>query len=461
MTLRFLSLVCFFLFSHSAAALSLNGEGYGATRDEARKQALASLSEALQVEVKSETDILKSTESGTQASNRVHTLSELPLLGVEFTFHNKANEKYCISYLDTAKASTLYKEKLSLLKKEFSNMRQQLSQTKRTEQYALLSDMLSKHDQFEKYLLVARFIGLKNTPSLGMSASNIKGQMLTIESAVPSLALAAKLLTRDLPGERVYVYPAMPRDSQEATELSRVFRDKVASNMKTFSKRERALYVMKGYYDVHKDGISVTYRLIDDFGETHATRVVKLSKAAYKNIAYKPKSVDFSKLLHEGYVVSNKFHAEINTNRGKTDLLFTDGEEVKIFVRMNNPGYFYIVAHNTTNNSSYLMELNESEGRRKFVQYVNADQANRWISLGAFEVGAPYGVENLQLIASNMDVVDQLPSNKYEKETELYMLNDNVVEKAVIKTRGLKKKSTKKKTLTSEATLTLTTMKNH
>jgi len=459
MSIRILLTLVLLIFVGSASALNLTAEGYGADREAAKREALAALSESLQVEVKSESKVLKSTRHDMKASNEVHTLSELPLLGVDYTFFNQANEMYCRAYFDVAKAKHLYTQKLKIMASAFSKMKAEYKSVKPSEEYQFLGQMLAKHEQFEKYHLVARFIGLERVPELSMSASEIKGRMLTIESSVPDLNLAAALLTKNLPDEPYYVYAVQQQGSQEVTELGRLLRDKVMARVKTFDDSRKAALILKGHYEIHRDGISVTYRVIDDFGETHATRVAKLAKSAYEHLDYKSKSIDFNKLLHEGYVVSNKFHTEIITNQGKSDLLFTDGETVELYVRLNQPGYFYIVAHNTTDGRSYIMDLNEVPGDRRFIQYVNADQANRWISLGAFEVGEPYGVENLQLIASNKDFVGQLPGNYFDNQAELYFLREGSVKSAMLRTRGLKrKKSKKQQALTSEATLTITTM---
>lgn len=459
MLIRISLLLCALFFVQSANAILLTGEGYDVTREGAKKKALAALSEALQVEVKSETDISQSTETGVQASTRVQTLSELPLLGVDFTFSNKSNgDQFCSGMLDSRKVTKLYKEKLSLIATSINSMQKQLKTSTATAKYQVLSDMLAKLDQYSKYQLVARLIGVKNIPSVSVTVSQVKSQMLSIEAAAPSLDLAAKLLTRDLLDEHLFVYAAMPQDSQQATELSRLLRDKIMSRVRTYEDRKHASHSLKGHYEIHKNSISVTYRLVNDFGETEATRVVKLAKSAYKGIEYKPKSISFDKLLHNGYLVSNKFHAEINTNRGKSDLLFTKGEDIEIFIRLNHAGYLYIAAHNTTDKSSYLMDLTDAAGDRKFIKYVNADQANRWISLGKFEVVAPYGVENLQLISSDKDLVNDLPDTVFNRKNELYMMVEKTVQENVVKTRGLKRKKAKK-ALTSEATMTITTMK--
>lgn len=461
MIIRISFLIISLVIASPANAVLLAGDGYDVTRDGARKKALAALSEALQVEVKSESNVSQSTDIGVQASTRVQTLSELPLLGVDFTFTNKSNgETFCSGFLDSTKAGRLYKEKLLLISDSFNSMQNRLPSSSATARYQILSEMLAKYDQYEKYQLVARLLGVTGIAKVSMTASQIKGEMLSIEAAVPSLDLAAKLLTRGLPDEHLFVYAPLPQGSQEATELSRLLRDKVMSRVKTYEDRKQASEVLKGHYEIHKNSISVTYRLVNDFGETQATRVVKLAKSAFKGIAYKPETIDFNQLLHNGYVVSNKFHAELNTNRGKSDLLFTKGEEIELFVRVNHAGYFYIAAHNTTDKSSYLMDLSDAAGARKFVKYINADQANRWISLGDFEVVSPYGVENLQLISSDKDLVDSLPRTVYNNENELYMMVEGSVNASVEKTRGLKRKKTKStQALTSEATLTITTMR--
>ena len=57
-----------------------------------------------------------------------------------------------------------------------------------------------------------------------------------------------------------------------------------------------------------------------------------------------------------------------------------------------------------------MLELEEeARAPRRFVQFVNADGVNRWISLGEFEIYPPLGLEHLQVIASKEDLVWRLP----------------------------------------------------
>ena len=202
----------------------------------------------------------------------------------------------------------------------------------------------------------------------------------------------------------------------------------------------------------------VTVRVVNETGIILNTRVVKLDKTAYANINYRPTSIDFDKLLHDGYVVSSIFTAQISTNRGGEDLLFTEGETIELLVKLNRPGYFYIVSHNNENASSYLIALNyDSTGKRQFIRYVNADDANKWISLGEFNATSPYGTENLQLIASSVDLISKLPAIQYDDTTGLHMLDTHSASDAVRKTRALVPKR-KGQVRSTEATLSFTTM---
>ena len=71
---------------------------------------------------------------------------------------------------------------------------------------------------------------------------------------------------------------------------------------------------------------------------------------------------------------------------------------------------------------------------------MSPDYVNKWVSIGVFEACYPYGLETLQFIASNKDLVDSLPGNIYDADTGYYVLSSDVPAKNVVATRGLKPK---------------------
>ena len=121
-------------------------------------------------------------------------------------------------------------------------------------------------------------------------------------------------------------------------------------------------------------------------------------------------------------------------------------------------GYLYVVGYTQTDKQkqSYLLQLQESDGNSKFTKFINADDASRWVSLGVFTVEPPFGVESVQVVASNKEITS-LPQTKYDEESGYYVISKDI-KKALNATRGLKKKVSKK-VETSEDVMSFTTMK--
>jgi len=209
-----------------------------------------------------------------------------------------------------------------------------------------------------------------------------------------------------------------------------------------------------------KEGIDLVYSLVDRNSNSVDSFFIRLTPSSFKEYDIFPKTTSFDKLLREGLVVSNDFKVDINTNRGKNDLLFSRGETVKLLLKINKAGYYYIVGHVVKDDEkySYLLDVNDADGASKFVSFINQDDANKWIEIGEFSVEPPFGVESLQIIASNKDLKNSIPSYNYDSDLGYYFISKDP-EKGAMMTRGLKKAdSEKNKSLTSEAVLFMTTM---
>jgi hypothetical protein len=158
--------------------------------------------------------------------------------------------------------------------------------------------------------------------------------------------------------------------------------------------------------------------------------------------------------------VSSDFHSQLTTNRGTENVLFDEKDEVELLVKLNRSGYFYVVGlvDKKSENYSYLLELANADTDRRFVRYVNADDVNKWLSIGKFEASAPFGVESLQLIATSDDPINRLPPHPFDKRTELY-LTASSAQKGIAMTRSLKPKRTESdKQYQGETVLMFTTM---
>lgn len=193
---------------------------------------------------------------------------------------------------------------------------------------------------------------------------------------------------------------------------------------------------------VHVKG-TPTYVNGDNLGE------IKISLTAYatdSDIAQAKKVLDqriaaLQKAESENpEIVSSTFKSLLKTNKGGKQDIFYEGEEIEPYVLLNRPGYYYLIGKINIKGKtlSYLVDLDNSTGVDKFVRYVNGQNTNKWMSLGAFIVEPPFGTENLQLVASTTEI-KSLPKHHYDEQYGYYFI-DNILAEAGT-TRGIKKKN--------------------
>jgi len=464
------SFIVAFAVIHSEAK-TIIGKGFGITREEAKKEALSDLSSSIQVEVQSSfesmvKEVNRKVEEFTQ--NVITLKSELPILGAEYQYSKTRDGQKSTAILNSESVVRLYGAQINEIKKNIDTLQRLIEKSpSRMEKYQLYTEILTGLKQYYKYKTVAILLGSKNIPDIDITEVEIKNQLRKLEEKVDDLTMAAKLIARAIGDrDRIYIYPPTTRNSHEITQFADAVKKRLSAHVKTVQNPKDANFFLKGSYHIlsnGKVGIELTYFLVDNEFNTVLSKVISLLPETYAGYQVKPKTLSFDKLLYEGFVVSNEFKIEITTNRGRTNLLFKEREEAEFLVKMNNPGYFYIVGHVVKPGNeqySYVIDFDatgEIRGDRKFIQYVNIDDVNKWISLGKFEIVAPFGVESLQLIASSKDLIDSLPFHGYDVETQLHVVSKDP-NKAVMNTRAIKKKISKK-VKSAEAVLLFTTMK--
>jgi hypothetical protein len=458
--MRIASLLLLLCLPFVTQALSLKVEARATTESQAKREALAALADSILVEVKSEvTSNVKGTGER-QDEHRISSSSDIPLIGVDLKCIPSGGEVQCEARLDSSKSLLIYTRKLEDLRREVGELDARISKIEANSRYPQLVQLLTLAEQYDKYRAVAQLLGETQFTPPAKTRSDIQEQLRVLEKLTPTLDLAAQVIAKGLRADALYIYPAAPHGSHEVTAFGRVIRDKLAQQLNPLTSPENASHFLKGEYEQLDNSIHLTYRLLDSSGNTIETRIAAIAADAYKGVQTKPTTVDFDRLLHEGVVLGNDFKAQLNSNRGSENVLFDEKDEVELFVKVSRPGYFYVVGHvvKKDENFSYLLELSQADRDRRFIRYANADDVNKWLSVGRFEATPPFGIESLQLIASSDDPINRLPSHPLDKKTELYVTANNA-QQGITKTRALKpKRSDADKQYQAEAVLMFTTM---
>ena len=448
--------------SASLMSAEFIGTGFGKDIKEAKHEALADLSQSIKAEVRSSFSTHKSQNSAgvsSDASSNIVVSSNLPILGANFELFDNSDNVEALVSLSPEKVKKLYANKIKNLAKEIETLKKNvIKNSDKLVKEKLLYKMLETLNEFDRYYSVGIVIGVKGVKNVDVTKAFIEDELLNIHNNLDSIELAGKYMAESFGKYMdVYLYPPRVKSSHEITPFAKAFSLHVKPYLHLSSSLKRAKYKLIGEYIYSDKGLIVSYDLINS--KTHERKISKtvtLNPKAYKDYRVLPKHIDFDKLLHDGVAVSSSLRASIATNKGTEDLLFSRGEEIELLIKFNKIAYFYIIGYTQTDDSkqAYLLELNEGVGDDKFLGFINADDINHWISIGSFIVEPPFGVESLQLVASNRKITT-LPHHYFDKKSSYYLIGKNP-KTSLSKTRGLIRKKSKKQEF-SEAVLLFST----
>lgn len=443
--------------SVSLQATTFVGDGVGSSQKEAKKESLADLSFAIKSEVKSSFSSAADSQGRKSSKKLLKVSSNLPIIGSEFEVSKVAADYKAISTLDASKARPLYDDKLKTLYQEIDGLIKDIKAEDKSSQYRTYTQLLSLLNNYDRYRSVALVLGLKNIPTPSISVSEAKLKVQALSESFADLKQAIAFLTKGIKSKNIYIFPPKASTSNEITPFAKIVKAYMKSNISSSDSLKASNALIRSAYHVDKNGMSLSLSLINSKREVLFSNVVHLDKKAYANYRVTPKSIDFDKLLHDGYITKSKLKAFIKTDSGDDDLLFVSGDTVQLFIKINNPAYFYLVGHVDQEGKkfSYIVDLSETEGQEQFVKYVDVEDANKWTSLGEFDVEAPFGVESIQLIASSKRI-KKLPQHYYDEDSGYHILGKDP-RKVAIATRGLKKRMSKKAQV-AESVLMYTTM---
>lgn len=373
----------------------------------------------------------------------VIALNKLPLMGVNYLkVTGREGQKGSKASLMPHLALPAYQEAISkeMREMELLQIKEEARGIKKRRDVDLTTHMI----RYYQLATVAAVLGneeyLSKKFSLPANANIDKPQVVQVASIRDAVSHIAKSFNPKV----AYISPPRPQESVEITPFGKVFYDELTKKMSgKMSNSQFGSESISGIYSMDDKGMMLTYQHYSKDYLLLNQLSMRLDKNSVSQFRTSPMAADIDQLFVKKEISAAEFQSQLATQKGTDDLLFRKGEIIKLFVRLSKPGYFYLVGHvaKPSGEYSYLVDVNEGEGAEKFVTYVRPDQVNQIISLGEFDVDAPFGVEYLQMVSATKDLKNQLPKYNYDKKLGYYVLNNSLgnVKAGIEEVRALKR----------------------
>lgn len=399
----------------------------------AEENAKKHLAEKINVQVKSVTRTHKQQtdlhfEQKLESEIVSLTNIEFPGLKKEVYTDTKNNMAYCMVYVPVNMLVTNYQYKLFELHKEIEGYyftageyEKNGQKAQALENYLQCFTLLPQISELQTVLL-----GLGHSPTYPEKVNlfNIKQAVNQLITKVEDLndlaffiAFAFQQQSKNDSLSGIIVSPLTYRNTGMASEFSRQFRETLENNIITHNKWKtfpikkynpsienmlKIRYAIKGTYWETEDIItlnvylaeivtgikqaSIEYEINRSMVNEQVLPLIPLNYAhTYNNQA----SFNAARQLNAGLQI------EAYTNKGKTDLVYTEGETMTVYIKTNIPCYLQLVYQ--FNDSSQVLFLNN--------QYIDITQVNKMYELPfEFICSAPFGVESMYIFATDQAI---------------------------------------------------------
>lgn len=427
--------------------------------------------------------------SALQASSSL----ELQGLGVESFFDEEDEISYALAFVAKEKLANGYGEKETALRKE---IRQRLEagrkfelsgmKSKALEEYLGCYPMFRQLEEAQSILLAVRTAAMNTFGELEGVVAGDEVPISEVREAIQRLLQHPLKSPEDLAWYLVYnlkeqsglkeatvlVAPFTYQDTRMGSPFSRYFKQvldgkvtevakwtrveqldgvqpKTENVMRELAEASGATYVLKGTYWEQPDGLKfcVTLQRTSD-GRLIGSAEALTSAGVTEGTGFSIKPQNFQSAFHDqrafnkDEVVGGGLSLEVWTNKGSDDVIFTKGERMSVYVRVNLPGYIRFLYHLADGKRTLLLDN----------YYIDESKVNMVVQIPQeFECDEPYGAEFLQAFART-DRFEPLET----VESDGYKVLKEDLEKFLASTRGMK--NVKPGTMQVETRVVMTTM---
>jgi len=433
------------------AAVLLVGYGIGNSEEAARAAAQDDLAYRLQ---RLGTRRLQSASGKAVALRRAFVPGrELPLIGIETV--SAGGDSRQMRY-----EARLTDASLAAYEREAGRLAERLRGLDRAripagqEAAARLAEGFAWLDQYRRIHAVLSLFSSATRPEVESDEAALRHRVAKSLSPLAAVKDVARLVKIELDRAKVSgvrVIAPIRADNSEVTELSGSIADDLSGLVSTPGQATR--YTLDGRYERIDGRILLTLFLMDASFNTERAFVFVLPAAAEQSFRALPAASGFADTLSRGLVrieslddgagpvaavAGNVMGVDVRTERGHRSLYYRPGDRDRLLVKLDRPGYYYIVGHVEKANMrfSYLMEIGEPDSGNRFVRRVKAEGANRWETVGQFTVEPPLGLEAIQVLATSEPPERALPPTRLDPARKLYVIGTDPIE-TIKRARGL------------------------
>ena len=155
-------------------------------------------------------------------------------------------------------------------------------------------------------------------------------------------------------------------------------------------------------------------------------------------------ALEDQQLFTKDEINKSELNVKAWTNKGRENLLFVEGEKMKLYLNLNRPSYVRVIYHLANGRRTLLLDN----------EYVDETKVNTSYKIPVeFQCDSPFGAEVLQVFAQSERF---LSVKTIEQDGYVFVVDD--LETFLFSTRGMKR--TKRDVLQAEDRIQLTTIEN-
>ena len=401
MLCKILTLTVTFLLTVSSYCYpQLMGIGYGKTKDEAKKEALADLSATVKVQVYSKYEqqsyVKNNNIHKSDSSKFTRIVSNMPFINPEITYDKEKGQIKATAVINNPKA---YQDKVANLAEDINNYTDFPENASNSIIYSRLEKAIPLYDEYDNYETILNVLGIYDYKKPNISHDKAMAMLLDMQSITPDLEIAAEVLAQPMKSKSgIYVFPPLYSGSDEATPFGVFFKDILSSKLKSVGNQRIASYFTECVYAFSDNYMVMSCSLLTGAGATVASSMVKIPQHLLKDIPSMPESNNLHSIINGNTPSKPQLKTALKISSENGTSILKRGEVFTILVKTDKPAYIYLAGYTKTSqiNSATLIPLN-SKG--DFIIPITKKQTNKWVSLGRFQAPPSTGTETLQVFA--------------------------------------------------------------